>query len=907
MALPGDLNSVIVTGKYLDASGQALAGTVTFTPSVTVTDRTGAVVIPAAPRQYQLAGGHFTTDALAATDNAGLLPSGWTYQVVVAIQNLRPLTFSVPVPHTVSPVDITALAAASTIAASYPYDLAPAPSESIIYVSAAARASDSNTGLSRGQPKATIAGALAALGSSPGIVDVGVGGWVISGPDASGNAVTLANAGTWLRGSGSPNTTIVITGTVGWGIKAAAAQCTVSGLLVEIAATGSCTYGTGVDTPGSAGSAENVTFSDVLLDNVSGGAMGSGFCVAPSHAGSGAVDVAGTVFDRCHVAGAAAGAGFLVGNGAAANILNTHMYGCEAVLCEYGVRLFSGDVTWHGGQFGENTAADIRIESANSAPIVFDGFRSESGCRIVSASAVATPAAVTISNAVWETDSAHASPAGDIVSYALCGTLTLDSVLALITTSGSPVTPVFVVGNGGGQLSVALRGLSISGPLATLVSATAAGNVSVVAENFVPLTAAGGFAGPAIPGPVQLGPGPVITNYNGTFRDSFSPSSPGGAFSPLHWGAAGNGTTDDTTPVLAAAAAAIAAGGALDLGNRTFLTSGPIPAANYLHVRGAGYLGGAITNSASAMFTVAGSVNDVIFENVTLHGSGGHLFDATSGPSCSFWRWYGVQMVQGAAGYGIWNQVGGGLLDAVLDGACYLRSGTSATVAPWSITAAEGTVNSLRFRNSRLDANGSSAVPFFLCDPGSVAGWNEEILFDQITFEGCAGGCVWMTACTDVEIRQCSHWDATAVSDVYHFATSAAGYQSRTIAVRGGRSGNVTGSAHHFFADSGSVSIILDSFGSWASPPVISSPAAQTTIINPTAAGPPDLVAPGLVVSPGGLAATAADGFLRAPAVTGTPTGTPSAMGTSIPMAVDPVAGKIWAYVNGAWKSSALS
>jgi lysophospholipase L1-like esterase len=110
VALPGDLNTATITGTYLDPSGAPLAGTITFTPSSQLADSTGSTVIPSYGKTYNLsAAGHFQTDPLVATDNSDIAPSGWSYLVTVAIQNLQPITFSVLVPHTPSPVDISAL------------------------------------------------------------------------------------------------------------------------------------------------------------------------------------------------------------------------------------------------------------------------------------------------------------------------------------------------------------------------------------------------------------------------------------------------------------------------------------------------------------------------------------------------------------------------------------------------------------------------------------------------------------------------------------------------------------------------------------------------------------------------------------------------------------------------------
>lgn len=110
MPLPVDLATVVVTGKMLDPAGGPLVGTVTFTPSAEVTDAFGRVVIPAAPQPYPLsADGTFSAGPLAATDNADLVPETWTYTVAAEFTGAPGFTFSCAIPHTPSPVDISAL------------------------------------------------------------------------------------------------------------------------------------------------------------------------------------------------------------------------------------------------------------------------------------------------------------------------------------------------------------------------------------------------------------------------------------------------------------------------------------------------------------------------------------------------------------------------------------------------------------------------------------------------------------------------------------------------------------------------------------------------------------------------------------------------------------------------------
>ena len=67
----------------------------------------------------------------------------------------------------------------------------------IYYVSTSAAASDTNSGLSPGRPKATIAGALTALGANPGVVRLLAGTFTLS------NVLTCTTSGVTIEGTGA--------------------------------------------------------------------------------------------------------------------------------------------------------------------------------------------------------------------------------------------------------------------------------------------------------------------------------------------------------------------------------------------------------------------------------------------------------------------------------------------------------------------------------------------------------------------------------------------------------------------------------------------------------------------------------------------------------------------------------
>lgn len=85
-------NYVTVTGSF-----PARSGTVTFT-CPHITDLTGSITVQGqGPVTCTLSGGSFSTQLLA-TDNVGLLPPAWSYQVNVALAGSNAYTYPVLVP-----------------------------------------------------------------------------------------------------------------------------------------------------------------------------------------------------------------------------------------------------------------------------------------------------------------------------------------------------------------------------------------------------------------------------------------------------------------------------------------------------------------------------------------------------------------------------------------------------------------------------------------------------------------------------------------------------------------------------------------------------------------------------------------------------------------------------------------
>jgi hypothetical protein len=117
-------------------------------------------------------------------------------------------------------------------------------------------------------------------------------------------------------------------------------------------------------------------------------------------------------------------------------------------------------------------------------------------------------------------------------------------------------------------------------------------------------------------------------------------------------------------------------------------------------------------------------------------------------------------------------------------------------------------------------------------------GWGQEVFFDNIVFELCQGGAVWLYGILDAAIDDCAFWDVTATNNVYQFMEHATGgtldgYACCQVTVRRGKGGAATTGYYTVYADSHTQGLLVDTLtGNWGTPPTISGPAMQTTILN---------------------------------------------------------------------------
>lgn len=109
------LTTITVTGSYPAGAGNSVAiGFVTFVPTARILNAAGHTIIPQLPVQVTLQLGAFSLGNVITTDNAGLLPTGWAWQVTENIDGVAAEPYYVYIPSSYgATVDLAELAEAT--------------------------------------------------------------------------------------------------------------------------------------------------------------------------------------------------------------------------------------------------------------------------------------------------------------------------------------------------------------------------------------------------------------------------------------------------------------------------------------------------------------------------------------------------------------------------------------------------------------------------------------------------------------------------------------------------------------------------------------------------------------------------------------------------------------------------
>ncbi|MFE5093227.1 glycerophosphodiester phosphodiesterase [Streptomyces sp. NPDC056638] len=118
MPMPSGIATVALTGRYIRPDGTPLKGSVTIAAPSLLT-LPGADTISAGSATVTLDSAGAFTLTLIATDNPGMQPTSWTYQVTEKFQDIASRTYAIQLPSTLPTVSIADIAPADPSTGQY--------------------------------------------------------------------------------------------------------------------------------------------------------------------------------------------------------------------------------------------------------------------------------------------------------------------------------------------------------------------------------------------------------------------------------------------------------------------------------------------------------------------------------------------------------------------------------------------------------------------------------------------------------------------------------------------------------------------------------------------------------------------------------------------------------------------
>ena len=312
-------------------------------------------------------------------------------------------------------------------------------------------------------------------------------------------------------------------------------------------------------------------------------------------------------------------------------------------------------------------------------------------------------------------------------------------------------------------------------------------------------------------------------------------------FSPVAYGGVGNGTTDDTAAVQAAFTAAAAVNGTVFIGNLEFLTSSAISLPSGITVAGGAVQGaslskGSIVNNTSDVFTCT-AVTNVLFQNVSITASAGHIFDLSSSGTMSSSVFRGCSFNQYATNKGVFYGSGSSvafIANFVGEGTVISQQAT-ATVSAVTLITSGSQINGNTFSKVELvsGAATTAGVPFFHIE-AQGGSYSYDNTFRDILGEQCYTGLITLLSAAYCEIDTCTVYDTTTFyNSLITIDTSSVGgsYSSQqiTISNSGRRGGSLQSGCYDVYAPNATVT--LNNCGP-ASGAASNSLNANSTVIN---------------------------------------------------------------------------
>jgi hypothetical protein len=286
----------------------------------------------------------------------------------------------------------------------------------------------------------------------------------------------------------------------------------------------------------------------------------------------------------------------------------------------------------------------------------------------------------------------------------------------------------------------------------------------------------GSYPGPEVTATHLASPLPVAQGGTGAATETDARASIGAAAAAnaTAWtnvaalGADATGTTDSTAAFVAAISALPAGGGTVYVPPGTYkINGGALTPVSGLRLTGDSWGVAQIVSTSNSIINAAGGtlLDSVEIDHLTLQCTGAHIF---SGANCARWRVHDCRLIQNSAGYSIWNATTSGS-QVMLEG-CFERNieyvyGATRTVEAWFLSSPSGTtqINQNVWRDN-VCFNQNSDASMYWYRIQSTGSNNAANSFQNIVFEHCFGGMIWLESHTRGLIEQCFAWDVASAA-----------------------------------------------------------------------------------------------------------------------------------------------
>jgi hypothetical protein len=321
------------------------------------------------------------------------------------------------------------------------------------------------------------------------------------------------------------------------------------------------------------------------------------------------------------------------------------------------------------------------------------------------------------------------------------------------------------------------------------------------------------------------------------------PTGPQGAigYSPMDYGAIGNGVADDT----AAFQAVITAHPyeTIYVPSGTYLIgSGPLTGMKN-NFRMTGEYSTLITTSNGLFSFGSTTIYNMELDHLNIDVTGG---DVCNGPTLVRCHFHDLSIVQRSANYAVWNAPAvSNYLENTWERIAYTLTAAARTIPAWNfvVNPINDTFNENVFEEIVASNNGLDAAQYQFWIQSNHSGYcAQNNAFRAITFEQPYGGAIRVASIHQVTIERCRIWDlATDISaSLFNIATdptSGVGPVGTSIRDCGRVGGTISGvSAQDIQLDSGCAEVLIENY-------YLQNPghfylnlggSSGTTIINPT-------------------------------------------------------------------------